>query len=106
MSNVKVNKFLRAGFILRLAMRLGWRKAQELTAYRLCSQCFSDEGLRLSAEEIGLLDNSACPNCHAMNGQKLTKRSDQSARTSLFRVGDTPTNEIRGCTVGAVQGSP
>ena len=73
MNNVKVNKFLRAGFILRLAMRLGWRKAQELTAYRLCSQCFSDEGLRLSAEEIGLLDNSACPNCHAMNGQKLTK---------------------------------
>ena len=73
MSNAKVNKILRAGFVLRLAMRLGWRKAQKITAYRLCSQCFSDEGLRLSAEEIGLFDNSACPNCHAMNGQKLTK---------------------------------
>ena len=73
MSDAKVNRFLRAGFILRIATQLGWRKAQELAAYRLCSQCFSNEGLRLSAKEIGLLDNSACPNCHAMNGRKLTK---------------------------------
>ena len=69
----KVNRFLRLAFILRLAVRLGWRKAWEVAAYRLCSRCFSNDGLRLSAEEIGLLDNSVCPNCRATDGRKLTR---------------------------------
>ena len=69
----KVNRFLRLAFILRLAARLGWRKAWEVAAYRLCSRCFSNDGLRLSAEEIGLLDNSVCPNCRATDGRKLTR---------------------------------
>ena len=69
----RVNRFLRLVSILHLATRLGWRKAWEAAAYRLCSQCFSNEGLRLSAEEIGLLDDRTCPNCRTMDGRKLTR---------------------------------
>jgi len=32
-----------------------------------------NEGLRLSAEELGLLDNVSCPNCRSKEGRKLTK---------------------------------
>ena len=73
MKESRVNRFLRLALILRLATRLGWRKAWETAAYRLCSRCFSNEGLRLSAEETGLLDNSACTNCRATDGRKLTR---------------------------------
>lgn len=73
MHGTKVNRFLRALFFLRLLSRLGWRQAKEAIAYRLCSQCFSNEGLRLSAEELGLIDNVSCPNCRSREGRKLTK---------------------------------
>lgn len=73
MNDPKVNRFLRALFFLRLVTRLGWRKAREAFAYRLCSRCFLNEGLRLSAEELGLIDNVYCPNCRSREGRKLTK---------------------------------
>lgn len=38
----------------------------------LCSNCFTDQGLRLDAERIGEMDNSACPNCGERSGCKLT----------------------------------
>ena len=44
-----------------------------MTHYILCSQCFHDEGLRLDAEQIGILDNAACPSCRANKGRKLTE---------------------------------
>ena len=73
MNDTKVNRFLRALFFLRLVPRLGWRNAKEAFAYRLCSRCFLNEGLRLSAEELGLIDNVSCPNCRSKEGRKLTK---------------------------------
>ena len=48
-------------------------KSLEAAAYRLCSRCFSNDGLRLSAEEIGLLDDRICSNCRATDGRKLTR---------------------------------
>ena len=39
----------------------------------LCSGCFHDEGLRLSAERIGQRDMSKCPNCGSQSGLKLSK---------------------------------
>ena len=42
---------------------------QDLVA---CSQCFTDEGLRLDAEKLGLDDPSPCPRCGMTNGRKLT----------------------------------
>lgn len=51
----------------------GMAEAWVQAAYRLCSRCFSNEGLRLSAEEMGLIDSSICPNCRTTDGRKLTK---------------------------------
>ena len=73
MNDTKVNRFLRALSFLHLAARLGWREAREAFAYRLCSRCFLNEGLRLSAEELGLIDNVSCPNCRSREGRKLTR---------------------------------
>ena len=38
----------------------------------LCSNCFSDQGLRIDAERIGEARDSDCPNCGARSGRKLT----------------------------------
>ncbi len=38
-----------------------------------CSACFSDHGLHLDAEKIGLDAVGACPNCGSKSGKKLTK---------------------------------
>lgn len=39
--------------------------------FRVCSECFLDEGLRLDAQQTGVADSTACLNCGATNGQKL-----------------------------------
>ena len=36
-----------------------------------CSQCFSDRGLFLDAEQIGIDDPSPCPRCGSSSGRKL-----------------------------------
>jgi hypothetical protein len=41
----------------------------------LCSDCFHDEGMRLSAMAIGQRDMSKCPNCGSQFGMKLSGRS-------------------------------
>jgi len=40
----------------------------------LCSECFHDVGLRLSAERIGQRDMSKCPNCGSQLGMKLSRK--------------------------------
>lgn len=37
----------------------------------LCSECFNDQGLRLDARMIGMVDSSTCPNCGATGAVKL-----------------------------------
>lgn len=44
-----------------------------MSQYLLCSECFSDHGLRLDAQRIGVTEASICPNCGASAGAKLTK---------------------------------
>jgi|GEM_PF-297490 len=41
----------------------------------LCSNCFHDEGLRLSSEGIGQRDMSKCANCGSQDGRKLNRKS-------------------------------
>ncbi len=41
----------------------------------LCSNCFNDEGLRLSGAAIGQRDMSKCPNCGSQDGRKLNRKS-------------------------------
>lgn len=43
-------------------------------SFILCSNCFSDQGLKLDAERIGEPDDSKCLNCGQVSGQKLTKK--------------------------------
>lgn len=38
-----------------------------------CSACFSDHGLRLDAEKVGLAAVDACPSCGTKSGKKLTE---------------------------------
>ncbi|MFW9990310.1 MAG: RES family NAD+ phosphorylase [Candidatus Odinarchaeota archaeon] len=39
----------------------------------ICSDCFTDEGLRLDAFKMGIHNSQRCPNCHSIKGSKLTK---------------------------------
>jgi hypothetical protein len=39
----------------------------------LCSSCFKDEGLKIDAYTIGIVNNKVCPNCKLDKGHKLTK---------------------------------
>jgi hypothetical protein len=41
--------------------------------YLICSNCFTDEGLRLDSIRIGIMNDEECPNCKSKNGSKLTK---------------------------------
>lgn len=43
--------------------------------YLRCSECFTDEGLRVLALDIGQLSQVACPSCGGMNGRKLDRAS-------------------------------
>ncbi len=38
-----------------------------------CSDCFTDRGVHLDAEQIGIEDASTCPNCGSTAGRKLQK---------------------------------
>jgi hypothetical protein len=46
-----------------------------MTDFPLCSNCFQDQGLRLDASRIGIEEGSACPNCGATDGRKLSRES-------------------------------
>lgn len=39
----------------------------------LCSNCFTDQGLKLDSCKIGVADNTLCPNCGTKDGKKLDK---------------------------------
>ncbi|MCF6257447.1 MAG: hypothetical protein L3J98_11940 [Gammaproteobacteria bacterium] len=39
----------------------------------LCSECFYDEGLKLSAYQMGSDNNEQCDNCGSSEGRKLDK---------------------------------
>lgn len=39
----------------------------------LCSNCFSNEGLRIDAAKVGFENGDSCPNCRSVSGRKLTK---------------------------------
>jgi hypothetical protein len=40
--------------------------------FQLCSNCFTDQGLRLDAEKIGIVNDTSCENCQSTNAAKLT----------------------------------
>ncbi len=53
----------------------------------LCSDCFTDEGLRIDAAKNGLTLQGECPNCKSANGQKLTRDHIESLAWRFFVSG-------------------
>lgn len=45
-----------------------------MTQVLLCSNCFTDQGLRLDSFKIGVESDSICPNCRTKDGRKLDER--------------------------------
>jgi len=55
-----------------------------MTEVILCSNCFKDQGLRLTAFNIGIDKNSLCPRCKTKNGRKLNKELVEKLAYSFF----------------------
>ena len=55
----------------------------------LCSDCFTDEGLRIDAFKLGIEEHVKCPNCHSQEGRKLTKELIESLAWRFFVGGTT-----------------
>lgn len=54
---------------------------------KLCSECFTDQGLKLLAERIGIEDFANCCNCLNSNGIKLNIEQIESLAYIFFVVG-------------------
>lgn len=55
----------------------------------LCSDCFTDEGLRIDAAKHGLEQQGECPNCQSPNGHKLTQDHIKGLAWRFFVSGTT-----------------
>lgn len=55
-----------------------------MTEIVLCSNCFNDQGLRLTAFNIGINKNGLCPQCKTENGRKLNKELVKKLAYSFF----------------------
>ncbi len=55
----------------------------------LCSDCFTDEGLRIDAAKHGLEQSDLCPRCNSTEGSKLTKKHVEGIAWRFFVGGTT-----------------
>ncbi|MED5611037.1 RES family NAD+ phosphorylase [Pseudomonas sp. JH-2] len=55
----------------------------------LCSNCFTDEGLRIDAAKHGVEQQGECPNCQSLDGQKLTREHILGLAWRFFVSGTT-----------------
>lgn len=55
----------------------------------LCSDCFTDEGLRIDAAKHGLEQADLCPRCNSTEGRKLTKKHVEGLAWRFFVGGTT-----------------
>ncbi len=53
----------------------------------LCSDCLSDQGLKLDAERLGSEQDGTCPNCRSFKGRKLNKRTIEILVYRFFMLG-------------------
>lgn len=69
----------------------------ETEEYKICSNCFKDEGLKLDAKQIGIDNNDKCNNCNSTEGFKLTKDLVQSLCYRFFVRGTIQRFDYGGC---------
>lgn len=53
----------------------------------ICSNCLTNEGLRIEAEKLGLKVNSVCQNCNSKTGLKLTEKGIKRLYFNFFEHG-------------------
>ena len=70
----------------KLSHRLGLEGHKLNTSEDLvaCSNCFTNEGLRLDAERLGESDSSTCPRCTAAGGPKLNSERLMTLAQNFF----------------------
>ena len=69
----------------------------ESTKMLLCSNCFQDEGLKIDAFTIGIVNDEKCPNCNSTTGHKLTKSLVSTLCYIFFVKGTIQKFEYGGC---------
>jgi len=75
------------------------RKEGDVFEPLLCSSCFSDHGLRLVCEQVGIVMDAPCPNCGATNGIKLDRLAARLAIQQFFNRGSILRTEYGGAPV-------
>lgn len=55
-----------------------------MTKVVLCSNCFKDQGLRLTAFNVGIDKNGLCPQCKTKNGRKLNEELVKKLAYNFF----------------------
>lgn len=58
-------------------------------SYILCSSCFSNHGLRISAQKLGIKHESKCNHCDQSDGYKLTKILLKDIAHQFFVMGSS-----------------
>lgn len=65
----------------------------------LCSECFFDEGLKLTSEKYGLVSNNRCRNCAKENGIKISKEILNEICWEYFVKGSYYNSEFGGSSL-------
>lgn len=58
----------------------------------VCSNCFKNEGLRLTAQTLGIISNEICDNCKTTDGAKLKDEQLLELMQLFFSHGSVPQN--------------
>ncbi|MNV34523.1 RES domain protein [compost metagenome] len=69
-----------------------------MTKFAICSQCFTDDGLRIEAEKIGKKAIVGCEKCGALNGRKLTRENAEELMGRFFWDGSFYRSEFGGAS--------
>lgn len=56
-------------------------------SFILCSSCFSNQGLKISAQKLGIKNDMRCTNCEDTKGYKLTKSILEDLAHQFFVMG-------------------
>jgi hypothetical protein len=70
-----------------------------MAEFVLCSNCLSDQGLKLDSLALGVKDESTCKNCGSTDGRKLTKDLTAHLAYRFFVRGTTHRSHFGGSPV-------
>ncbi len=65
-------------------------------SFVLCSSCFSNQGLKISAQKLGTKSNTSCKGCNESKGYKLTKSILNDLAHQFFVMGSSIKSDYGG----------